>query len=39
LMENVIFFSLTMDGSTDDSTTEQETLFIRFCVMGKITTR
>jgi hypothetical protein len=39
LMENVIFFPLTMDGSTDDSTTEQETLFIRFCVMGKITTR
>lgn len=39
LMENVKFFPLTMYGSTDDSTTEQETLFMRFCVMGKITTR
>lgn len=28
-----------MDGSTEDSTTEQETLFMIFSVMGKITTR
>ncbi|XP_062618557.1 zinc finger protein 862-like [Saccostrea cucullata] len=39
LMEKVKFFSITMDGSTDDSTTEQETLFVRFSMMGKITTR
>lgn len=39
LMKNVKLFSLTVDGSTDYSTTEQETLFMKFCVMGKITTR
>jgi hypothetical protein len=32
VIENVKFFSLTMDGSTDDSSVEQETMFIiRFC--------
>ncbi|XP_062611463.1 zinc finger protein 862-like [Saccostrea cucullata] len=30
------FFSLTMDGTTDNVTAEQETLFIRFCSAGKI---
>lgn len=30
------FFSLTMDGSTDCGTIEQETLFIRCCSEGKI---
>ena len=30
------FFSLTMDGSTDDATIEQETLFIRTCINGKL---
>ncbi|XP_062589081.1 zinc finger protein 862-like [Saccostrea cucullata] len=30
------FFSLTMDGTTDSGTAEQETLFIRFCSAGKI---
>ncbi|XP_062614641.1 zinc finger protein 862-like [Saccostrea cucullata] len=39
MMDVVKFFSLTMDGSTDGSTTEQETIFIRFSVHGKITTR
>ena len=28
-----------MDGSTDDSVTEQETIFIRNCVQGKTITR
>jgi hypothetical protein len=28
-----------MDGSTDDSVTEQETIFIRNCVLGKTITR
>ena len=33
----VNFFSLTMDGSTDDGVVEQETLFIRSCHKGKVT--
>ena len=36
LFENVKFFSFTMDGSTDSSTTEQETIFVRFCIGGQI---
>ena len=35
VIENVKFFSLTMDGSTDDSSVEQETIFIRFCNKGR----
>jgi hypothetical protein len=31
--------SLTMDGSTDDSVTEQETVFLRTCMEGKIVNR
>jgi hypothetical protein len=34
-VQNSRVFSLTMDGSTDSSTTEQETIFIRCCVHGK----
>ena len=37
-IDDVKFFSLTMDGSTDNSVTEQETIFIRWCSMGKIQT-
>jgi hypothetical protein len=33
------FFSLTMEGSTDDSVTEQETVFLRTCMEGKIVNR
>ena len=33
------FFSLTMDGSTDDSVTEQETIFVRTCISGKVSSR
>lgn len=33
------FFSLTMDGSTDEATVEQETLFKRFCCQGDIVTK
>jgi hypothetical protein len=39
MFEAVKYFSLTMDGSTDDSVTEQETIFLRWCSMGKIETR
>lgn len=39
MMGDVKFFSISMDGSTDISTVEQETLFIRFSVNGRITTR
>lgn len=39
MMGDVKFFSISMDGSTDVSTVEQETLFIRFSVNGRITTR
>ena len=35
-IQNVKFFSLTMDGSTDDASVEQETLFLRFCHRGKV---
>ena len=38
LSEINFFFSPTMDGSTDDSVTEQETIFIRNCIQGKIIT-
>ena len=38
-MREIKFYSLTMDGSTDDSVTEQETLFVRWCKNGKIVTR
>ncbi len=33
------FFSLTMDGTTDGGTVEQETLFMRTCRSGNIDTR
>ena len=39
ILSEINFFSLTMDGSTDDSVTEQETIFIRTCVQGKTITR
>ena len=32
-------FSMTMDGFTDSSANEQETLFVRTCTSGKITSR
>ena len=38
-IDDVKFFSLTMDGSTDKLVTEQDTIFIRWCSMGKIQTR
>ena len=38
-MREIKFYSLTMDGSTDNSVTEQETLFVRWCKNGKIVTR
>ena len=39
VIENVKFFSLTMDGSTDDGSVEQETIFIRFCNKGQVSTK
>jgi hypothetical protein len=36
VIQNVKFFSLAMDGSTDDATDEQETLFIKTCHKGKL---
>jgi hypothetical protein len=39
ILSEINFFSLRMDGSTDDSITEQETIFIRTCVHGKTITR
>jgi hypothetical protein len=36
LLPKVIFFSITMDGRTDDASIEQESLFFRFCINGKI---
>jgi len=39
ILSEINFFALTMDGSTDDSVTEQETMFIRTCVRGKTITR
>ena len=39
ILSEINFFSLTMDGSTDDSVTEQKTIFIRNCVQRKIITR
>ena len=39
ILSEINFFSLTMNGSTDDSVTEQETIFIRNCVQGKTITR
>jgi hypothetical protein len=35
ILSEINFFSLTMDGSTDDNVTGQETIFIRTCVQGK----
>lgn len=35
-VKNSSFFSITMDGSTDCGTVEQETMFIRCCHDGKI---
>jgi hypothetical protein len=39
ILTEINFFSLTMDGSTDDNVTGQETIFIRTCVQGKTITR
>lgn len=39
IMRDVRYFSLTIDGTTDDSVKEQETIFIRWCLRGKIETR
>jgi hypothetical protein len=39
ILSKMKFFSLTMDGSTDDSVTEQETIFLRTCMEGKIVNR
>ena len=39
ILSEINFFSLTMDDSTDDSVTKQETIFIRNCVQGKTITR
>lgn len=39
IMRDVRYFSLTIDGTTDDSVNEQETIFIRWCLRGKIETR
>ena len=39
ILSKMKFFSLTMDGSTDDSVAEQETIFLRTCMEGKIVNR
>jgi hypothetical protein len=39
ILSKMKFFSLTMDGSTDDSVTEQETISLRTCMEGKIINR
>ena len=39
IMSKADFFSISMDGTTDGGTKEQETLFIRTCVKGKTITR
>jgi len=39
ILSEINLFSLTMDGNTDDSVTEQETIFIRTCVQGNTITR
>ena len=39
ILSEINLFSFTMDGSTDDNVTEQETIFIRTCVHGKTITR
>lgn len=39
LLTSIKFFSLTMDGSTDSAVVEQETLFFRASINGKIVTR
>lgn len=38
-VKNAKFFSLTMDGSTDEASIEQETLFVRYCVQGDVCTK
>ena len=35
-MNDAHFYSLTMDGSTDEGCIEQETLFVRICHHGKL---
>ena len=39
IVKNAHFFSLTMDGTTDKAAIEQETLFIRTAIHGKVTTK
>jgi hypothetical protein len=39
IMDEVKFFSMTMDGSTDDGSCEQETIFVRSSVRGKLVSR
>lgn len=38
-VSNIKFFSITMDGSTDDGTVEQETLCLKWCNKGIISNR
>ena len=38
-MNRAKFFSLSMDGTTDGGSKEQETLFLRTCIDGEIITR
>ncbi|KAL5007366.1 hypothetical protein ScPMuIL_003785 [Solemya velum] len=39
LLHKVNFFSFLMDGSTDISGDEQETIFVRYCLEGNVTER
>ncbi|CAC5422098.1 unnamed protein product [Mytilus coruscus] len=39
IMDTIKLSSLTMDGSTDDGSVEQDTLFMRFCKRGKVDNR
>lgn len=39
LIKSASYFSITMDGSTDISTTEQETLYVRTVCNGEITSK
>ena len=36
LLTELSFFSLTMDGSTDISSTEQETIYLRYVIKGQV---
>jgi hypothetical protein len=39
LVQSAHFFSLSMDGSTDEGSVEQETLFVRICINGQLQTK